>query len=148
MKRILVLIISFFMLFGFGFSFANADTSYIFYWGQWCPHCANVESYFKAVDVENKITIDKREVYNNSENAAKFTSDVERLWLDSSKVWVPFLIVNKDWVETTFSWDTPIINYFIPTLWEAPENNNKTIVLIILWLSAILIPVFIIKKSK
>ena len=148
MKKIFALIISFFVLFIWSISFASAETSYTYYWGQGCPHCANVADYMDAVDGWNKMNVDKREIYFEKENAAKFTADIERLGLDSAKVWVPFLIVNTDWVETTFSWDTPIIDHFLPILWEAPENNKKTIVFIILGLLAVLIPLFIIKNSK
>ncbi len=60
----------------------------------------------------------------------------------------PFLIINDNWNETPMIWDETIINHFTPILWDVPENNNKAIILAILWVLAVIIPVFLIKLSN
>lgn len=124
------------------------EISYIYYYWQWCSHCAKVDKYLKWVDWYNKVNLIKKEVYFDDDNRTAMLSDWKRLWLDESTIWVPFLIVNNGWVETPMIWDKTIIDHFLPTLWEVPKNNNKAIVLAILWVLAVLIPVFLIKLSN
>ena len=145
MKKFVFLLSLFLVFFAFT-KVSFADTSYIYYYWQWCPHCANVDDYMKAVDGYEKLGVEKKEVYFDSENAAEMSADAERLGLES--VGVPFLIVNEDWQEQTLVWDTPIIDYFTPILWEAPESNRKNIILIILAVLAVVIPFLIIKWPK
>ena len=142
MKKI---ISSLFLLIIFFISFAltYAETSYIYYYWQWCSHCANIDEYMEWVDGYNRLNIEKKEVYSNTENAKAMSDDAKRLWYENA--WVPFLIVNEDWKETVLNWDKTIIDYFTPILWAPPPNNNKYIVFTILWLLAVLIPILIIK---
>jgi len=43
----------------------------ILYWGENCPHCKNVEDYLKShPDIEKKIKIERKEVYNNKASAS------------------------------------------------------------------------------
>ena len=149
MKKIISFLILILVFFA-NISFADAETSYLYYYWDWCPHCAKVDEYMKWVDEYmkwvdgyNRIDIEKKEVYFNKDNAKAMSDDGKRLWYEN--VWVPFLIVNEDWKESVLNWDKPIIDYFIPILGEPKPNNNKYIIIAILWLIVILVPIFIIK---
>lgn len=167
MKKIVFLIISVFILSIFNIVQSNSielvnntwtlsiwsisekqEISYTYYYGEWCSHCYKVDKYLVSVDWYNKLGIIKKEVYFNDESRKDMLNDGKRLWLDEKDIWVPFLIVNNNWEEKFFKWDKTIIEYFIPILGEAPKNNNKTIILAILWVLAILLPVFLIKLTK
>ena len=124
-------------------SFASADTSYLYYYWEWCLHCANVDEYMRWVDGYNMVDIEKKEVYFDKDNAKAMSDDAKRLWYES--VWVPFLIINEDWKESVLNWDKPIINHFIPILGEPKPNNNKYVIFAILWLLVIIVPFLIIK---
>ena len=145
MKKIISFLL-FILVFCANISFANADTSYLYYYWKGCSHCANVDEYMNWVDGYNRIKMEKKEVYFDKDNAKAMSEDAERLWYKN--VWVPFLIVNKDWKESVLTGDKPIINYFTPILWEPKPNNNKYIILTILWLICIVVPLFIIKWWK
>ena len=125
-----------------------SETSYIYYYGQWCSHCANLDKYFKWVWAYEKLNITKKEVYFDDKNRQEMMDEWKRLWLNESEIWVPFFIINESWVETPLIWDGPVIEKLKPTLWEVPENKNKTIIFTILIVLAIIIPVFLIKLSN
>jgi len=110
--------------------------SYVYYYGQWCAYCAQVDKYFTAVDAMSKIDLEKREVYFDDDNRSAMIADATALGLDPNTIGVPFLVINS-WSGTETSylvWDAPIIEHFTPLLGEVPESHKKTIVLIILGL--------------
>ena len=129
-------------------SWSIGDTSYIYYYWQWCSHCANLDKYLTKVWWYDKLNIIKKEVYFNDENRTEMMSEGKRLWLSDSDIGVPFFIVNESWTETSIIWDWPIIEKLKPILWDIPENNNKPIVFTILIILAIIIPIFLIKLSN
>lgn len=123
-------------------------TSYIYYYWQWCSYCAQLDKYLNKVDWYSKLDIVKKEVYYNDDNRSEMLSVWEKLWLNTSDIWVPFLIKNVNWEETPMIWIDTIMNEFEPILWGIPENNKKPIVFTILVILAIIIPVFLIKLSN
>jgi glutaredoxin len=66
----------------------NAD---IFYWGDGCPHCHTVQEWIKENNVEEKIEIISKEVYNNRANSAELTVRAESCGMDTQRIGVPFL---------------------------------------------------------
>ncbi len=129
-------------------SWSIGDTSYIYYYWQWCSYCAQLDKYLNKVDWYSKLDIVKKEVYYNDDNRSEMLSVWEKLWLNTSDIWVPFLIKNVNWEETPMIWIDTIMNEFEPILWDIPENNNKPIVFTILIILAIIIPIFLIKLSN
>ena len=123
MKRfpLLVGIVSILIIIGGVFLFSNKSTnntdvtspnlpdSYEYYWGEGCPHCANVEEFFSTWENRDKIQIDKKEVYKNQGNAGQFKSRAEYCNLPNNQVGVPFLFTPEG--ECAIG-DTPIINLF------------------------------------
>lgn len=110
----------------------TSDTSYTYYYGQWCSYCAKVDRYLTWVDAENKINIEKKEVYFNDENRALMSADAQKLGLDPATVGVPFLVLQQWETTSHLIGDVPIIEHFTPILWEAPKSHKNTIVLIVL----------------
>lgn len=145
MKKIMLFFLLSLIFFG-STSSVFAETSYLYYYGEWCPHCANVDDYMTGVDGYSRVNIEKKEVYYNQENAKSMSDDAERLWVKWGGV--PFLIIRDDENETYLVGDGPIIEYFIPILWEPKPNNRKTIVLSILWLLVIVISAWFIFWGK
>ena len=124
------------------------NTTYTYYYWQGCWYCANVDKYMNAVDGYEKLDIEKKEIYYNDQNREDMLADAQKLWLDPSSIWVPFLIINSQENSEALTWDKPVISYFENILWPAPENNNAAIILAILWVLAVLLPVFLIKLSN
>lgn len=84
------------LIFFFNISFANAETSYLYYYWQWCPHCANVDDYMNSVDGYNRVNIEKKEVYFNK-GAIKYTSeDIKRLWHEKV-AWMHLKTISENW---------------------------------------------------
>ncbi|MDD3793427.1 MAG: hypothetical protein PHI37_01325 [Candidatus Gracilibacteria bacterium] len=127
---------------------STQDTSYIYYYGQGCSHCANLDKYLTKVGGYDKLDIVKKEVYFNDENREEMISEGKRLGLSESDIGVPFFIINASGKETPLIGDGQIIENLKPILGEIPENNKKPIVFTILVILAIIVPVFLIKLSN
>ena len=84
----------------------NLPDSYEYYWGEGCPHCANVEEFIGTWENKDKVQIDKKEVYKDQANIALFKSRVEYCGLPNNQVGVPFLFTPDG--ECVVG-DTPII---------------------------------------
>lgn len=63
----------------------------VFYYGATCPHCKDVEEWMNKNKIEEKIKIEKKEVWSNQDNAAEMTKVAEVCNLDTSSIGVPFL---------------------------------------------------------
>jgi hypothetical protein len=82
----------------------------IFYYSLTCPHCANVESYFKDNNVTTKILFQQKEVSKNRDNAAELQAKATACGLPADQLGVPFL-----WNGTSTKCligDEDIINFF------------------------------------
>ena len=140
---------------------------YTYYYGQTCPYCQEVAKYFESVWWTEKINMDKREVWNNRDNAQKMAEDLKKLWLENdTNIWVPFLVINQWWKLSYLSGSSQIISHFEPILWKydskkITENENiksekkvegkssrKQIFFFIMILCAIIIPAAIIIPKK
>lgn len=63
----------------------------VYYYGLTCPHCKEVEEWMKKNKVEEKIKIEKKEVWYNKENAAELQEVARFCKLDPNSIGVPFL---------------------------------------------------------
>lgn len=79
----------------------------IFFYGNTCPHCADVEKWMRENKIEEKIKIIKKEVYDNRENARELTKAAEKCGLSTESIGVPFLYVE----EKCFIGTPDVINY-------------------------------------
>jgi len=63
----------------------------IYYYGSTCPHCKDVEEWMKKNKIEEKLKLEKKEVWYNKENAAELQEVAKFCNLDPSSIGVPFL---------------------------------------------------------
>lgn len=46
----------------------SIENKIVYFYGEGCPHCENVEEFLKENDVESKIEFEKKEIYSNKAN--------------------------------------------------------------------------------
>jgi len=63
----------------------------VFYYGNTCPHCKEVEEWFEQNDVQSKISFSKKEVYDNRANSAELTKVAGSCGIPSNQIGMPFL---------------------------------------------------------
>jgi glutaredoxin len=63
----------------------------VFYYGITCPHCKDVEEWMKKNKVEEKIKIEKKEVYQNQKNNQELEEVAKSCGLNTMMIGVPFL---------------------------------------------------------
>ncbi len=88
----------------------NTKSNFILFYGQGCPHCANVEKFLNENKVKEKISIDEKEVYYNPRNSQLLIKIARKCGFNDNQIGVPFLwdeINNKCIVG-----DEPIISFF------------------------------------
>lgn len=111
------------------------DLQILYYWGNWCPHCKNVNDFMEANDIESIYKLDKKEVYNNKANRDEFAQVAAALWVEDFAV--PFMVYSIDWDATYLIWDKPNIELF-KARWHTKDHKasakmlNKIILAIII----------------
>ena len=61
------------------------------FYGQGCPHCADVDAYVKANNIDQKVKYTKLEVWYNKANAELLGQVAQKCNITSNSVGVPFL---------------------------------------------------------
>jgi len=90
---------------------SSIENKIIFFYGEGCPHCANVEEFLKENGVEDKIQFEKKEVYNDRGNAKLLILVAKRkCGFKENEIGVPFLWDGENSKCTVG--DQPIIDYF------------------------------------
>jgi glutaredoxin len=90
-------------------STAVSSTDKIFFYGDTCPHCKNVEEFMAANGTRNKLSFQELEVYNNQANAKLLGQTAQKCGLDTSAgIGVPFFYDGSK----CLMGDQDIINYF------------------------------------
>jgi len=121
-KKTIWLLIFFILAF---INFSSAE-NYIFYYGNWCSHCAKVEKYFEENATEQSFQIERKEVRSDRNNRDEFMGRFEELNIWMVDQWVPILLTFSGSENPTYLvWDTDIINYFQSVVgsWEKSESN-------------------------
>lgn len=70
---------------------SQASDTPIFFYGNTCPHCADVEAWMEENKIEEKISITKKEVYDNRQNAQELTKAAQSCNIPTNNIGVPFL---------------------------------------------------------
>lgn len=94
-----------------GSSTKNATSSIveeILFYGDGCPHCANVEKFIDENGILGKTSLIEKEVYNNKDNFNQFSEKAKLCGISSNSLVVPFLWTGSECILG----DTPIIDYF------------------------------------
>ncbi|MGA2418010.1 MAG: hypothetical protein ABSF55_02130 [Candidatus Staskawiczbacteria bacterium] len=64
----------------------------VLFYGQGCPHCADVETFIKANNIDQKLKITRLEVWYNKNNAALLAQvATQKCGITGNSVGVPFL---------------------------------------------------------
>ncbi len=66
----------------------------VYYYGETCSHCQEVQKWMSEEKIEEKIKIEKKEVWNNQKNSLELTKVAEFCRLNSSSIGVPFLFAD------------------------------------------------------
>lgn len=98
-----------------------SNNEYIFFYWDWCPHCAEVEDYFNKNNIFQKYKIQTKEVYHHSKNREQMLNLAKKLNIDLSQLWVPFLVIDNNGKFSYLIWDKDIINYF-----KNKQSNNTS----------------------
>ncbi len=120
-KLFIIWLISFVWLF-LTFSFSQ---DYVFFYGNGCQHCAKVEEFFKENDIENKFSIDFKEIYFNRDNLKDLNQYLDKLGLSTDQIGVPFLVINSGADCSYLNGDEPIVEYFQNKLAQTTTGNCK-----------------------
>jgi hypothetical protein len=82
----------------------------IYFWGNGCPHCANVDEFINGWENKDKLEVQKFEVwYNNSNQALMSKLAAEKCDLKPQGMSVPLLIKPDG---SCLNGDEPIIEYY------------------------------------
>lgn len=84
-------------------------STYEYFWGEGCPHCAVVDEFFSSWEGKDKIQIDKKEIYLNKTNASLFAERGKSCGISPDTLGVPFLVTPQG---ECITGDTPIIQFF------------------------------------
>lgn len=107
MKYVLWIFVAFMSMIGFGFA-----QQYILFYGNGCPHCAQVEQYIKSNNLDTKFDIEMKEIYFNRNNLNDLQIYLDKLNLDTHQIWVPFLVVNNKDECSYLNGSESIIDFF------------------------------------
>ena len=78
------------------------------FYGQGCPHCADVDAFVKANNIDQKVKFTKMEVWYDKGNAALLGQVAQSCKITSNSVGVPFLYDGKN----CLIGETDVINFF------------------------------------
>lgn len=101
----------------------DSQQSILFFYGQGCPHCAKVESYFEEIKAYENYPLVKKEIYFDRNNAAEFNKLMEENGVPIEQRGVPTLVAGK----TVISGDQPIIEGFIDTANNYLSQNGMEV---------------------
>ncbi len=111
--KILIKIIFWFFLTVLIYSSISFAQDYIFFYGNWCPHCAKVDKFLTDKKVDTYFNIDKKEIYFNRNNLSDFNDYIKKLNLSQDQVGVPILIIDSESDNCSYlAWDGAIIDFF------------------------------------
>jgi glutaredoxin len=86
----------------------NTSSSYEYFWGEGCPHCAKVAEFLESWENADKVQIDKKEVYQDKDNASLLAQRAKECDI-TGPLGVPLLYTPEG---ACISGDAPIIDYF------------------------------------
>lgn len=82
----------------------------VLFYGDTCSHCKNVEDYITANKVEEKVALEKKEVFNDQNNARILERVAAFCGLPTDEIGVPFLWDSQN--KRCLVGDADIINFF------------------------------------
>lgn len=74
----------------------NPDASVVYYYGDGCPACAQVQNYIDENEIVFGENLAKKEVWNNTSNSRELSQRASQCEIKSADVGVPFLWVDGE----------------------------------------------------
>lgn len=109
MKKIILGLFSFFIfLFSFSSVYAQEEKTILFFYGVGCPHCSEVEEYFEENDIYEKYPIEKKEIYQDKDNALLFNKIMDEHGIPLNQRGIPAVVIGDELIIGDF----PIITNF------------------------------------
>ncbi len=107
---VLVVIVIAALLFtiAYGSNNKKESTGLIFFYGNTCPHCKDVDEWINKNHITDTVDIQKKEVYDNTENALALEKAAQQCKLATDRIGVPFLYTPE---KTCFIGTPAIIEY-------------------------------------
>lgn len=68
---------------------------YTLFYGNGCPHCAEVEQYFEDANILKTFDVQEKEVFYNKKNLTEFNGYLKKHNLTYDRIGVPFLIITS-----------------------------------------------------
>lgn len=120
-KKILWFVVVGLSLFWFGFA-----QNYIYFYWNWCPHCAKVDKFFTDNWIYKKFNIEKKEIYFDASNRNELLNYSDTLNIPIDEQAVPMMIIN-DWPNTGYLvWDEKIVAHFEAKLQEMSASSSSS----------------------
>lgn len=69
----------------------GTTSSTVYFYGEECPHCKDVLSFFDKNDIYNKVDFVKKEVWHNKKNGEELRKSALKCGLNPSNIGVPFV---------------------------------------------------------
>src|SRR3972149_11724643 len=69
-----------------------------YFWGQGCPHCAQVNEFFEEKGFYDKYPIEKKEIYNNKPNANLLNEYFEKYQVPLENRGVPAIFIGQNYL--------------------------------------------------
>ena len=90
-------------------SLSLSPDSYLYFWGNGCPHCKNVDDFLSTWEKKDKINLQKFEVWYDRNNAKLMQEKSKICNIKPSEMGVPLMITPDG---KCLTGDTPIIDVF------------------------------------
>ena len=74
----------------------NKSSALVFFYGNTCPHCKDVDVWMRENNVEKILEIQKKEVYDNAANALELEKAAKQCGLATDSIGVPFLYTPEE----------------------------------------------------
>lgn len=91
-----------------GFAPSWMRTQYTYFYGESCPHCANVDQFLKDKGLDKSLKMTRKEVYYNDFNAKDLAEQATDCDIETDQLGIPLLWDGRDCIIG----DQPIIDYF------------------------------------
>ena len=109
------------------FSSANdKNATYLYFYGQGCGHCQTVEKYFEKTDIDEKVQLQKYEIWFDATGRQKLVEILPSIGLSLNDVGTPFLVMINGEQKEYLMGSTPIIEYFSALANEWADQKAET----------------------
>lgn len=70
---------------------ADNPDAVVYYYGEGCPHCKAIDEFISANGIADKVSFDKKEVWNNKDNASELQRRAQVCNIQPEGMGVPFV---------------------------------------------------------